>query len=358
MLVSNATVSESDLIMYLPRYTAFFLFLCLSKGWGRTIVWPPKEEYLDSDIESLFRDFSVPQTTAYPPPRSYPDLPRLTTAYPPPQRRNYESISSREAKLYSRIRSTTEHPSSSSHTDDQSNLGNQYDPVPQESQVSNPDNTSTNELPSSQSSVADYERAAAYVGPSNQSVPSKQQRIPSQSRYQLKPWYKPTRVNCRHVEKVVKVQQCEPYTMKTCWTEAKQECYPQPVTNCTGMIDTRLEQVCFNVEDELCTLVETVDSEKSEDSYQTQHCFIGRDGEVCGSSYEVQQLKMDDYGCTSVNVLNCHQVAQYTHDVNSIESVEFDCKEDGYQPNTMLPRITCTPNPTKKIYKIPRKVIK
>lgn len=208
-----------------------------------------------------------------------------------------------------------------------------------------------------QFSVDEYGRAAAHhvVGPSNQSVPSNQQVM--QSRYQLKPWHTPTRVNCRHVEKVVKVQQCEPYTMETCWTEAKQECYPEPVTNCTGMIDTRLEQVCFNVEDELCTLVETVEFEKSVDSYQSQHCFFGQEGEVCGSGFGVQKLKMDDYGCTSVNVLNCHQVAQYTHDIKRIESVEFDCKEDGYQPNTVLPRISCTPNPTEKVYKIPRKVV-
>merc|ERR1712142_1277438 len=98
---------------------------------------------------------------------------------------------------------------------------------------------------------------------------------------------------------VVKVQQCEPYTVETCWEEAKQECSPQPVATCTGMVDSRLEQVCFYVEDELCSLIETVESEKTEDSYQTQHCFFGNEAEVCGSSYEVQKLEMEDYGCTS-----------------------------------------------------------
>jgi len=179
-------------------------------------------------------------------------------------------------------------------------------------------------------------------------------RIPYQS--QKVPWYIPKRVNCRPVEKVVKVQQCEPYTVETCWEEAKQECNPQPVTNCKGTIDTRLEQVCFNVVDELCTLVETVESEKTEDSYQTQHCFFGHEAEVCGISYEVQKFDKDDYGCTTIDVLSCRQVPQYVHDVNCIDSVEFECKEDGYQPNTLLPEIKCEPNPTNNCYKIPRKV--
>jgi len=170
------------------------------------------------------------------------------------------------------------------------------------------------------------------------------------------PWFTPHRVNCRPVEKVVKVQQCEPYTVETCWEEAKQECNPQPVTNCKGVIDTRLEQVCFNVVDELCTLMETVESEKTEDSYQTQHCFFGHEAEVCGISYEVQKFDKDDYGCTTIDVLSCRQVPQYVHDVNCIESVEFECKEDGFQPNTMLPEIKCKPNPTNNCYKIPRKV--
>jgi len=414
-------------------------------------VWPPQEEYLDSDIESLLR--------------GYPD-PRVQTTPGPPPHASNAPLSSREGRFYSRIRSTTEHPSSGSVIDEGKEPGHQFNPVPppedmeywnniegfpkvpvqtfDESQVPNPvedrrlPQAIVQNLPSlgseetssqspknqgrqalildldqptqpvgvggddsslAQSSLADHGRAAAHVKPNDQSnsessfrsnqrgpsddppnqrrastdqqrVPSDQhhvppshqrdplnrQRVPSQSRYKSRPWYSPTRVNCRHVEKVVKVQQCEPYTVETCWEEAKQECNPQPVTNCTGIIDTRLEQVCFNVEDELCTLEETVVSEKSEDSYQTQHCFFGQEGEVCGTSYEVQKLEMDDYGCTSVNVLNCHQVSQYIHDVNCIESVEFECKEDGYQPNTVLPRIVCTPNPTQNCYKIPRKV--
>jgi len=440
-------------------------------------VWPPQEEYLNSEIESLLR-------------RGYPD-PRLRTTvvplgYPDPRVRatsvpqvSIGPISSREGKLYSRIRPTTEPPGSGSVTDEEKESGHRFNPVPppedvefwlnaegfpevplhtiEESPVPNPDedtrlpqeiiqkppSPSSGETSGqspmnqdrqalildldeqtqpgpinqdrqdlildldqgtrseegddtnlSQSSLSEHERAAARVDPNNryksepflrsnqpgpsnhpdvlpnrrvssdqqrvpsgeQNVPLNQQPVPSQSRYNSRPWYSPTRVNCRHVEKVVKVQQCEPYTVETCWEEAKQECNPQPVTNCTGIVDTRLEQVCFNVEDELCTLVETVVSEKSEDSYQTQHCFFGQEDEVCGTSYEVQKLEMDDYSCTSVDVLKCHQVSQYIYDVNCVESFEFECKDDGYQPNTMLPRVTCTPNPTHNCYKIPRKV--
>lgn len=155
---------------------------------------------------------------------------------------------------------------------------------------------------------------------------------------------------------MVKVQQCEPYTVETCWEEAKQECNPQPVTNCTGVVETKLEQVCYHVEEEVCTLVETVESLKSEDSYQVQDCFFGHEDEVCGVTYDIQIFDKDDYGCTDVEVLSCHQEAQYVHDINCIDSVEFDCKEDGMQENKYLPEIRCTGTPTHNCYKIPRKV--
>jgi len=166
----------------------------------------------------------------------------------------------------------------------------------------------------------------------------------------------PRRANCRPIEKVVKVQQCEPYTVETCWQEAKQECSPQPITNCTGVVETKYEQVCFNVVDEVCSLLETVQTEKTEDSYQVQDCFFGLEKEVCGISHVVEKFDKDDYDCAKVKVLACHQVPQYVHDVNCIDSVEFDCKEDGYQPGTYLPNIVCTQNPIKNCYKIPRKV--
>jgi len=171
-----------------------------------------------------------------------------------------------------------------------------------------------------------------------------------------RPWYMPRRANCRSIEKVVKVQQCEPYTVETCWKEARQECNPQPVTNCTGVLETKYEQVCFDVVDQLCSLLETVHTEKTEDSYQVQDCFLGHENEVCGITNQVEHFEKDDYDCTTVKVLVCHQIPQYVHDVNCIESVEFDCKEDGYQPNTLLPNIVCTQNPIKNCYKIPRKV--
>jgi len=263
---------------------------------------------------------------------------------PTPQRLSFDpNINQGRKQLILDVDQQTGHPDKSSFSAQAMGLGN---PVLVQSQNDGLNHDPMNRVDSSQF-VANM--------PQNQ-LHGPYQRFPAQSRYSPRPWFMPNRVNCRQVEKVVKVQQCEPYTVETCWEEAKQECSPQPVTTCTGMVDSRLEQVCFYVEDELCSLIETVESEKTEDSYQTQHCFFGNEAEVCGSSYEVQKLEMEDYGCTSVNVLNCRQESQFIHDVNCIESVEFDCKPDGYQPNTMLPAIRCTPNPTKNCYKIPRKV--
>merc|ERR1719427_1544413 len=85
--------------------------------WGRTIVWPPQEEYLDSDIESLLR--------------GYPDPRVQTTAVPHHASSSPLQIQGRDGRFYSRIRSTTEHPSSESVADQEKESGNQFNPVAQ-----------------------------------------------------------------------------------------------------------------------------------------------------------------------------------------------------------------------------------
>merc|ERR1712162_58439 len=52
---------------------------------------------------------------------------------------------------------------------------------------------------------------------------------------------------CHKVEKVVFENQCEPYTEKTCWTQNKEHCEGKMFKNCTGVIETNVERVCFDV---------------------------------------------------------------------------------------------------------------
>merc|ERR1719427_1512534 len=52
---------------------------------------------------------------------------------------------------------------------------------------------------------------------------------------------------CHKVEKVIFENKCEPYTEKTCWTQNQETCQPELFKNCTGVIETNIERVCFNV---------------------------------------------------------------------------------------------------------------
>merc|ERR1712025_1258249 len=58
---------------------------------------------------------------------------------------------------------------------------------------------------------------------------------------------------CHMVEKVVFKNQCEPYTEQTCWTQNVEDCKPVMYNNCTGVIETDIERVCFDVNELVAT---------------------------------------------------------------------------------------------------------
>merc|ERR1712002_392983 len=78
---------------------------------------------------------------------------------------------------------------------------------------------------------------------------------------------------CHMVEKVVFENQCEPYTEQTCWTQNQEECKPAMYKNCTGVIETNIERVCFDVNELVRDLVEAIHYETLEETYQVQRCF-------------------------------------------------------------------------------------
>merc|ERR1712042_25241 len=87
-------------------------------------------------------------------------------------------------------------------------------------------------------------------------------------------------------EKVVFENQCEPYTEKTCWTQNEEDCKPIMYKNCTGVIQTKVDRVCFNVNELVCSLVENIYYETLEETYQVQRCFTGKD-RVCDTTYKI-----------------------------------------------------------------------
>merc|ERR1711881_794363 len=119
---------------------------------------------------------------------------------------------------------------------------------------------------------------------------------------------------CHMVEKVVFENQCEPYVERTCYTQSKESCVTKPFNNCTGVIETNIERVCFDVNELVCDLVEAVHYETLEETYQVQRCFTGKD-RVCDTTYKIDMTTKDDYQCTNVETPNCYMEEKIINDV-------------------------------------------
>ena len=108
---------------------------------------------------------------------------------------------------------------------------------------------------------------------------------------------------CHMEEKVVFENQCEPYIEKTCWTQNEEDCKPVMYKNCTGVIQTKVDRVCFNVNELVCSLVEAIHYETLEETYQVQRCFTGKD-RVCDTTFKIDTTTKDDYQCINVETPN------------------------------------------------------
>jgi len=162
---------------------------------------------------------------------------------------------------------------------------------------------------------------------------------------------------CHMEEKVVFENQCEPYIEKTCWTQNEEDCTPVMYKKCTGVIQTKVDRVCFNVNELVCSLVEAIHYETLEETYQVQRCFTGKD-RVCDTTFKIDTTTKDDYQCINVETPNCYMEEKVINDVTCTDTVEFDCKRvkstknDGYG----APDVMCTRTPKQDCYNIPRKV--
>jgi len=161
---------------------------------------------------------------------------------------------------------------------------------------------------------------------------------------------------CHMVEKVVFKNRCEDYTETTCWTQNREECKPKPYNNCTGVIETDIERVCFDVSELVCDLVEAIHYETLEETYQVQRCFTGKD-RVCDTTYKIDMTTKDDYQCTNVETPNCYMEEKIINDVTCTNSVEFKCKRDKSTKNDGYGSkgVICDRKPTQNCYNIPRK---
>merc|ERR1712183_612039 len=156
---------------------------------------------------------------------------------------------------------------------------------------------------------------------------------------------------CHKVEKVIFENKCEPYTEKTCWTQNQETCQPELFKNCTGVIETNIERVCFNVNELVCTLVEAVHYETLEETYQVQRCFTGKD-RVCDTTYDIDTTTKDDYQCCNVETPNCYMEEKTINDVTCTNTVQFSSTVRGrrrQRTTDMDKRSLCGRGPRSRI---------
>jgi len=163
---------------------------------------------------------------------------------------------------------------------------------------------------------------------------------------------------CHNVERIVFEDQCEPYKEKTCWTTNVETCDPIVYQNCTGFIETTVEEECFEVSELVCDMKETITYETLEETYQVQRCYNGKD-RVCDTTHKIDMTTKDDYQCTNVETPNCYTEEKTINDITCTNTVEFNCKKEtppeGDDAYT-APEVVCERKPKKECNEIPRKI--
>jgi len=159
--------------------------------------------------------------------------------------------------------------------------------------------------------------------------------------------------DCHWVEKLVYKDQCVPYIEKTCFTQQVEECQDLYQKNCTAVIDEFEERECFDVDELICQLAESIDYEMVEETYTVQRCTRISD-RVCDTVVDLDKTTKDDFQCVEVEHQDCWEEDKVVKDRRCIYSVDFECgkkkKHDGKDS------VSCEKVPTKKCYDTPRKV--
>merc|ERR1712226_1266791 len=164
-------------------------------------------------------------------------------------------------------------------------------------------------------------------------------------------------LKCHMEEKVTYEDVCEPYEEEMCYTQNVEKCEDKPHGNCTGSVDIQMDQVCFNVNEMLCSLKQKTDYDAVQEKYQVQKCTTIMD-RVCDTNYNLDVVTEDDYQCIDLAGHYCEDIEVAVQDVVCKYTFKFDCKkpkrgEGGYGMEKV-----CTKEPEEKCYETPRTIRK
>merc|ERR1719470_446009 len=122
-----------------------------------------------------------------------------------------------------------------------------------------------------------------------------------------------------HIEKKVEfMDQCETYKEETCYTLNKEKCTWQVLRDCRPVLKTRVEEVCLNVTNKFCTLVESEERVQLEEVIFGANCSRGID-QVCDQSYRVEVTDLEQEVCVNLDTVNCIQESILVSDTVCVE---------------------------------------
>eukprot|EP00092_Neocalanus_flemingeri_P023342 GFUD01025308.1.p1 GENE.GFUD01025308.1~~GFUD01025308.1.p1 ORF type:complete len:559 (+),score=171.07 GFUD01025308.1:41-1717(+) len=156
---------------------------------------------------------------------------------------------------------------------------------------------------------------------------------------------------CHTEEKVEYEDKCETYKEKTCHSLNREKCHKESVPTCRAVLKSNVEEVCLNVTNQVCSLVETEEQESVEEFYTVQTCFPGME-QVCDQSHELLVTEKEEVQCVELETVNCSEESLTITDSNCTETVEFNCQQEKYEEED-----TCVQTPSYNCVTTPRQVM-
>merc|ERR1719410_3391202 len=102
--------------------------------------------------------------------------------------------------------------------------------------------------------------------------------------------------NCYPTFETKYKEQCESYNEKVCYTSHKEQCKDVMGKKCKAIHTSTQERKCFDVQELLCSLKETVQHEEIPAVFTVQKCHTVTE-RVCDTAYGTEMTERDDFKC-------------------------------------------------------------
>jgi len=143
------------------------------------------------------------------------------------------------------------------------------------------------------------------------------------------------------------LEQCEPYKEETCNTRNKEKCSSQVLNDCRPVLKTRVEEVCQNVTNKVCTLVESEEKVRLEEVIFVSSCSVVME-QVCDKRYKLEVTDQEQEVCVDMETVDCTEETITVTDTECVEGAEFYCQQDLYTRKSDCKKIrkeNCTSTP-------------